>query len=930
MSLSSGLFYAGFSLLILAFLLWIPGKPWVRTPSWQFLGLAALLAYGIPATFFIWTIHSMPDEATRMRVSLLGLGFRTTPGNDLNITIGGDQAKHEVWVKQMQANEKNTTAGQLKLRPPSSTITLQGSGINPIGILAYKNPKDGSFILPNAIELINGDQISFKGKTWEVRFEPRLLGTPQIEFHNTQNQTKVLLPGKVLPVDKQTYPIDNLLGTGRTGLTGFFYRQKDRLFLATLKSDIKIERPGNNAPNQKDWEIASTGTQLHVLGIPHATRSTIAKGVRDWRSFMVKAGQQSLLLQFDSPEIHTLAYSDLEDIRITTGDTQQQTSFRVNLALGDWDKMNEGYIHLHNVSRQVGGETSAILELQDTLLKRELESFTNWEQPLILTAPGGQQQISNGEPAWIGENNMAAVQMDLLEPPMQLALLTLLLVIAKMLAAISARLSALHLLMAGAIELFVIFRVLLGYRVWILPPFEDQAMIFALTAWAFLPWAFIVASLRNYKDKQQNIWGWLPAVSGLVFSAIWCYQINGGEPIAWAFIAIHVLVLLIPFFQFPDMKRSFAQAKTMPWHQSILSLVPKNKWMTENPWLILAMLLGFVRIILFFFGAREAIYIGMRIPLSIIHIPLGLIIEAGALVWFWRKLKDKDFSYPLTELLLFSLIPLFIWLPAAFAGDYGLLLLNVPVFIIVSTWLILTKSMAPVKKTQGSKGKRRLYYTLIVGVFYVFPLVLIFIMPKPFLGWVPEIESIPEHVKIRFLQYAYPEKLEALATIESERHVHMTRALEVYTSKTNGHGYAKSESNPSLKHAQLREYALAIFIAGDWGTWGVIGLMLVYLMIAVIGASLLPWRSWYQSKTQFKRPPSAYTDTLSTLAGLAALTFAFSSLYMILVNYNLLPFTGRNVYLFGLESGADILESFILLAIVAFGAATIRDKEAKW
>jgi hypothetical protein len=119
MSLSWSLFYAGFSLLILAFLLWFPGKPWlwfpgkpwVRSPSWQFLGLAALLAYGIPAMFFYWTINTMPDEATRMRVSLLGLGFRTTPGNDLNITIGGDQAKHQVWVKQMQASDKTTTSG---------------------------------------------------------------------------------------------------------------------------------------------------------------------------------------------------------------------------------------------------------------------------------------------------------------------------------------------------------------------------------------------------------------------------------------------------------------------------------------------------------------------------------------------------------------------------------------------------------------------------------------------------------------------------------------------------------------------------------------------------------------------------------------------------------------------------------------------------
>jgi len=910
--MSSSLFYAGISLLILAFILWFPGKPWVRTPGWRFLGIAALLAYGIPATFFIWTILAMPEEATRLRVALLGLGFRATPAQELNIKVGGDQAKHEVWVKKLQATDKSMIAGQLK--SPSSTIILQGPEDNPVGILAAKSLEDGSYILPNAIELMNGDKISFQGNTWELRFESRLLGPPQIEFHNTHDQTKLLLPGRALPVERQTYPVDTLLGTARDGLTGFFYRKKDRLFLAILKSDIKIERPGNTAPlqKQKDWEIAS-GTRLHVLGLPRWNVSTsIAGGVRDWRSFLVKASQQSLLLKFDSPEIHTLAHSDLEEIELKTGDTQG--AFRVSLALGDWDNITDRYIHLYNVSRQVGGESSSILELPDTWR----EGFKDWEKPLILTAPGGQQQITNGEPAWLGEKNMAAVQIDLLEPPVQLALLTLILVIAKMLAAISGRLSALHLLVASAIELFVIFRVLLGYRVWILPPFEDQAMKFALTAWAFLPWAFIVASLRNY--KEQNIWGWLPAVSGLVFSAIWCYQINDGL-FALAFVAMHIVVLFIPFLQPLDGRRSFGHtnAKKEPWYQKLLA---KNEWMIKNPWLFLAILLGLGRIILVFFGAKEAIYLGMRIPLSIVHIPLGLFIEAGALVWLWHKLKDKNFSFPLTDLVLFSLVPVFIWLPAAFAGDYGLIFLNAPVFIIVSAWLILTKSMAPVRR----RGKRRLYYTIIVGVLYVLPMVILFI-PQPFLWWVPKIEMIPDHVQTRFLQYAYPEKLEELATRESESLVQMTRALEVYTSKTSGHGYAKSELNSSLEHAQLREYALAIFIAGDWGTWGVIGLMLVYMMIGLVGASLLPWRTWYPS--QFRRS-SASTDIISTLAGLAALTFAFSSLYMILVSYNLLPFTGRNVYLFGLESGADILESFVLLAIVAFGAATIRDKEATW
>ena len=41
----------------------------------------------------------------------------------------------------------------------------------------------------------------------------------------------------------------------------------------------------------------------------------------------------------------------------------------------------------------------------------------------------------------------------------------------------------------------------------------------------------------------------------------------------------------------------------------------------------------------------------------------------------------------------------------------------------------------------------------------------------------------------------------------------------------------------------------------------------------------------------------------------------WSSLYMILANYDVVPFTGKNAYLFGLDSLGDVMEALVLLMI---------------
>jgi hypothetical protein len=60
------------------------------------------------------------------------------------------------------------------------------------------------------------------------------------------------------------------------------------------------------------------------------------------------------------------------------------------------------------------------------------------------------------------------------------------------------------------------------------------------------------------------------------------------------------------------------------------------------------------------------------------------------------------------------------------------------------------------------------------------------------------------------------------------------------------------------------------------------------------------------------RPPSLTYSAI--LASLFLFTFACSGVYMILANYNLVSFTGKNVYFLGLDSASDLLEGLALLA----------------
>jgi hypothetical protein len=131
-----------------------------------------------------------------------------------------------------------------------------------------------------------------------------------------------------------------------------------------------------------------------------------------------------------------------------------------------------------------------------------------------------------------------------------------------------------------------------------------------------------------------------------------------------------------------------------------------------------------------------------------------------------------------------------------------------------------------------------------------------------------------------------------------------------------GRGYGRTTISPQLGDTALRDFAPAVFIAAEWGLAGTLALLILHLSIFLIGRLAAPWIA--SPKTAQTRSPAG------AVAYVAAATIAVASIYMILANHELLVLTGRNVYLLGLDSAGDVIESMALLLVIAYGLAAIR------
>lgn len=904
-----------------------------RRPSRPASLAVLLLGFGAPALFFLLALALPPEDAFRFRVALLGYGFRGAEGQSFSRTIGGDAAQHDVWISNLGREAK---LGRLIFTPPPSDAEgVTGSVDIDAADLAGGLPRRGRQDLIREVELVDGDVLAIGQDRWTVERQLRRFGADRDRLVPAAGGDPVALPlrrdrlgltiWRPQGVGSRTYPLRGLLAR-QEPLSSFLYHRPEgfsgRLFLVALDPQVSVSRAGQPVPVPTSRRVTQAAS-LHMMRLYRTTADPArAGGIVDRRSFDLVAGQRSFALRLHTPEIYTLRWDELARLETEAAEGVDEQVMRLGLAMGDWP-VGDKHLHLKNASRAIAGQAIATLSLPR-------ERPTQWREPFKLTAPGGRREAQAGEPFWLGGDHSASLQVDLLAPPLSLAWLTLVLVLFKAYAAQAARLSRVAVGFCAAIEVLVFVRVLMAYRVWAKPPFDQETMELALIAWAIVPWGLLVAALPPLRDPRSgeiDLGAWAPAIGGWLFSMAWCFRISDGLT-AWVWVLLHLALLLLPLARgegFQDRLADGGERLRRGWLalQARFRLLPKRAiW----GWCWAAAALVGLRVLLLFGGFRESVVLGgFRISLSLVHLPLALLLEAAYLVWLWRRLEDRG-RLILSDFVPAAVMVVFLWLiPAGLVSDFGLALLNIPVFLFalasfsLLAWRQLDRTLSPA----GLVALLPILAIVGYGFFVGTPAGTQVLIRAAGLF---SSESPDDRGRnfLRALQFAKPAELKQVGLKASEELAIMSTVMSRYTTGSNtGRGYFGSEVSPHLRATALREHVPAIFIAGEWGLAGSASLILLFTTAFFAGRSLLPWNS----PTLARGSAPVKTEVGAALAHLAAATFAISSLYMVLANYGLTLFTGRNAYLLGLDSTADVLESLTFGVLFAWGAASVSEEE---
>lgn len=665
-----------------------------------------------------------------------------------------------------------------------------------------------------------------------------------------------------------------------------------RLRLVALDDDVYLDRPSARMRTVTSFAIPD-GERIAFYSLPDDSTAFAAPGIAERRSMVYRAGARSFVLDLDTPEVHTVTVPELRVLELAQAN--DATRKRVALSMGDAQLVDRS-LYFTGLSESVAVESNALFELS-RFFPRDLAAAYR------IISPRGPVDAHLGSVQWIGASDLAAIRFDVFRPPLLLLLLGAALLFFRVFAARAAQLTTSQLLIAGAIELLAGLRLLLGYRVWSMPPHRLEAAELATVAWMALPWLFLVACipiarLAEWRDSRASA---LPALAGLTFSAVFCAIAVDGRT-KWVWVLCHLLAIAVAIARTEEVRARFA------------ALVRKARGKSSaayTPIIVAAVAFTVVRLLMLLFGWKESASIGVRVSLSVLHIPAAIILQACYFRRAWQRVAQHG-ALQRADLAAALAILGFVWvIPAAITSDIGLALLNVPLFV-----LLLLAVSRHATRPEGRWVAR----VLVV-------LVLLFIALGPilrlFLPFVRNEELLLSAASdsnyARFLHFAAPERLRELATKRGESLAITSAVLQSYISTgLFGKGYGHSEASPHLGDTALRDFAPAVFVAAEWGLVGTVAALLIYLLFPIAARHWLPWSGNGDAETS--APMTAF---------IAAGTIAVSSIYMILANHELLLLTGKNAYLLGLDSAGDVIETIVLLLLIAYGSSVDRDGDSR-
>ncbi len=827
-----------------------------RSASLRTIFTIYVAAAAAPLVFaLLWRL-----DATRILIELHGVAFRgSQPIRKVvresrgRITIGDKKTPQRFGTLVFQQG-----AVSVELPPPADRTGLIGTAAGLAGALALEN-RDVLCIDDRCWTYDAGQRTFASGKDL-AGIPPRQAEIPGLDW------TFTLPFAAPAPATLRTWSIGWI---AQKNLRSFLCYTKGRLHFVPLDGNVVLRRGGRLVTGSNAFAVKD-GERIAFYSLPSPSSAFAAPGIAERRSMIVRTGRRSFSLDLDTPEVHSLTVDELRALQLAR---EKNAPMRVALSMGDAQLVDRS-LYFSGISESVAVEANALFELSRFFPRNPSSHFS-------IVSPRGPMTGTLGAVQWLGASDLAAIRFDVLRPPLLLLLAGAVLLLLKIGAAFSARFTTTQTLIAGAIELLVGIRLLLGYRVWSMPPHRLEAAELALVAWMMLPWIFLAASIPVDRGGQAllpvrarfgDAW---PALAGLLMSAIFVLRVASG-PVRWIWFACHFVALGV----------ALLRTRAIPWRDVSIPIA--------------ASLFTVVRFLLLLGGFKESINLGARLSLSVLHIPAAVILQGYFLWRTWQRVRANGRLETRDHLAALSIF-LFVWcLPAALTSDIGLALLNVPLFALL--YLGLARHAASPRGRVIPYAVAALVALFIAGA-PLLRLALPFIRNEEFL-----LGFASDSNYARFLHFAAPERLQALATKRGESLAITSAILQSYISSgIFGRGYGHSDVSPHLGDTALRDFAPAVFIAAEWGLIGTLAVLLIYLLFAV---ATYPWL-----QNGAVEPVIAFV---------AAATITVSSCYMIFANHELLLLTGKNAYLLGLDSAGDVIEFLVLLLIIAYGAAVAR------
>ncbi len=323
-------------------------------------------------------------------------------------------------------------------------------------------------------------------------------------------------------------------------------------------------------------------------------------------------------------------------------------------------------------------------------------------------------------------------------------------------------------------------------------------------------------------------------------------------------------------------------------------------------------------------GIKESIELfGQRFSLTIIYLPVFIFIGGYLLLWMQSKLNEnKTKCINLLLIVMLGGVLLITLLMAIFVDDLGYAIISLPPFTLVIIYWILNN-----RSSNGiiSVSKNKYIRYLILSGYFIFACGFSLYILKPFdvsmlvlkqqLNTIPSerVASIIRNDKIIQRMYLIDEnsvKPELAEKIYSTRGIEQLRQtyeiMKTYgKSGFSGRGYGKSPVSQHIGgNTSLNDFAPLIFFISPFGYVAAILIsLLMYLPISYLLFEV----------HRHKRPFNSRIKTFFFLISLISIsTLFFNYCYMIGINMNIFPLSGKNIFLWGLNSRSDLIEGFVL------------------